>query len=282
MFLFIRQPLVTKSKGRYVESFVLIRAKLSCLERLSQGKSCFNANQKTLSKDLELIHVTKTGGTSLEAISKEQGLDWGYEKREKIYRNLRHTDKNTRQKCEDAEWHLPQYLFTEDPYESNTKDTFIVVRNPYERMISEYRWEVGYYKKNMKTERKKNKKFYDFVEKIGGFEKMSTTRALNEYLKEKLRKTRQFCTHYREQATYLFHPKEKQKLLVDHVLRFEDLDSDFDVLRGLYKISGSTRNVRKQQPIVDFSYGINDLLPETKELIYNFYLADFLVFGYKK
>lgn len=67
--------------------------------------------------NLKFIHIPKTGGTSIEESAKKNNLLWGkYDTSLKGYKNI-------------SPWHCPQEI---SPY------CFCVVRNPFDRFISEF------------------------------------------------------------------------------------------------------------------------------------------------
>lgn len=69
-------------------------------------------------RELKFIHITKTAGTCIENAGRKNRIQWG------------------RHHTEYGEWH--EY-FPSKPAELKLKyDWFLVVRNPYERTLSEY------------------------------------------------------------------------------------------------------------------------------------------------
>ena len=100
---------------------------------------------------LEFVHITKTAGTAIEVAGGRSGIRWG---------SCHYWTKNHAKTCgannlEDRSlvrahragcpvsyklpaWHLPPQCFPEalNPYAG--RKTFLVVRNPFDRMLSEY------------------------------------------------------------------------------------------------------------------------------------------------
>merc|ERR1711991_1137169 len=77
---------------------------------------------------IKFIHITKTGGTSIEEIGKLNGFSWG--RYDKKLKNIKKKFKIS------PYWHIPISFFEENPYNKNNI-LFTVVRNPYTRIISE-------------------------------------------------------------------------------------------------------------------------------------------------
>lgn len=79
---------------------------------------------------LEFVHITKTGGTSIEEWGEANGIFWGFKKRDYFER------QPLKFRIHGMPWHFPRQCFINDPYRNN--ETFTCVRNPYTRIISEY------------------------------------------------------------------------------------------------------------------------------------------------
>lgn len=73
--------------------------------------------------ELEFIHIPKTGGTSIELWGKANGFRWG-----KYDDSFRGDKKSGKLHCN--RWHLPQNV---------SMESFCVVRQPFERLQSEFR-----------------------------------------------------------------------------------------------------------------------------------------------
>ena len=90
---------------------------------------------------LEFVHVTKSGGTSIESAAAKHGVDWGVCKfyRDKACGPLRQFPHIRKQTIEDwvckidtSPWHCPPSQFEAGSLYSAAK-TFAIVRNPYDR-----------------------------------------------------------------------------------------------------------------------------------------------------
>lgn len=78
---------------------------------------------------LKFIHVTKTGGNSIEDIGLKHGIKWGRFDTE----THKHIDKT---KFKGTVWHYPFTLL--DKKYKQKYDWVLVVRTPYDRILSEF------------------------------------------------------------------------------------------------------------------------------------------------
>ena len=99
---------------------------------------------------LEFVHITKTGGTAIERAAARINIPWGvchFVPKEHClgvkpdlgfpYAFPLKRDIPFQGKFSKAEyWHTPPHWFVDNPFEG--KDSFVVVRNPYDRYISEF------------------------------------------------------------------------------------------------------------------------------------------------
>ena len=185
-------------------------------------------------KPPRLIHISKTGGQAISTVALEQAnLRWGMFDEE--------------YGCGMSCHHLLSNVFKKDIIAKH--DWFMVVRNPYERFISQYNWHVKWRK-----------------EEIG----------INEYLcreialigSEMNKKGYQFTEQYR----YL----EEQYNI--KVLRFENLEEEFN---QLMKEHGYSIVLNKKVNVSTKMACLADLTPTTIDLINTMYEKDFTIFGYE-
>ena len=189
-------------------------------------------------KELKFIHITKTGGTTIEKLGQKHNIKWG----------MFHKEYNN--------WHRP-------PGEQNQNiiqkyDWFTVVRNPYDRIISELHCRFGNHNREILNKSKNE---------------------INEYIRKCINLKDNFH-NYKNLYCY-GHYNEQHKYLCDNIniLKFENLEEDFNKLMIKYnmniKLQGHHYKMKRK-------FNIHDLDKETINLINNVYHKDFELFGYQK
>lgn len=105
---------------------------------VAESNSSLDSLRKRTGLDrLQLVHIPKTGGSTLELLAQRYGLAWGGNRMGWPSGNCPFGCPNTFQPC--SPWHIPPAAFLDhgpSPYEGY--DTFCVVRHPFTRAISEY------------------------------------------------------------------------------------------------------------------------------------------------
>lgn len=192
-------------------------------------------------KQLKFIHITKTAGSSIEAIGLEQNLRWG----------INHTEYGF--------WHE---IFIRKPEGLRKKyDWFTVVRNPYKRILSEYHFLMNALKI---TETHTVQQFNTFVTKW--------IKNASKNIENHPTFGRVGGDHFTEQYKYL---DSSSKI---HILKFENLEIEFNTLMNQYNYK-CTLN-KKIQVSKNKRFTINDLSKDTIKLINTVYKKDFEYFGY--
>lgn len=254
---------------------------------------------------LEFVHITKTGGSAIEKAGADKGIIWGA----CHYMNI--TDVG----CDNADlpyvapdfqsyaltspWHTPPKVLktqqTPSPYTGDA-DLFAVVRNPYDRVLSEYYcpW-VGFqpkFRKNTKHEKDPNDPnimnywVKDMVTKL--------EKSLNEYAStspnDRPKKQAKGVNedpynlaqkHYVNQVEYIFDGDEQ---VVKNIVYYEDLTKEFDLLMKKYGLDvqippkGSSGTYTNQEKKLTY----RDLDEESIAAINRFAAKDFELLRYKK
>ena len=197
-------------------------------------------------KNLKFIHITKNAGTSIENIGYKNKILWG--RYDPNYMNI--NIKNSFLE----KWHATGYL-------NSNYDYFCVVRNPYDRIISEFHCKYS----------------NPHILKIEW-----TTESFNKFVQDKilnsmklLQKDSHEGGHYCPQYCYVVN-----KDVTIHVIKYENINKEFDDIMKLYNIKLSfdqhdNKSCKKKFTALNFD-------KQTIELINIFYDKDFELFNYPK
>ena len=188
------------------------------------------------------IHIPKTAGSSIEHLLRDEGK---YELDFIGVRNGRSTHHYMG---------IELKMILKELYPTYYKFSF--VRNPYDRLISEYFWcrlnNVGH---------KFNKTFDEFL----------------DYIEDVIKNKKFFKPiendHFIPQYSFLFF---NNKLLVNNIFKYEDIQTVIPLIRKRLKIITEFQHLNKS-----IKNEIT-LTEEQKERIYNLYKIDFQTFNYKK
>lgn len=203
--------------------------------------------------NLVFIHVPKCAGTTIEKIigtstHKEYYCRWD-EKPKDSAKTLQHYTYLELKKDLKIKW--------DDYY------IFSVVRNPYERFVSEYKFRKSIYLKHKKTKQDPGS-FSEFIENLS--------------IKKNLR-IPTFDAHLETQTSFLQNKSEKIEKSIS-IFKFENLKTCWDKLEQktgvLYKDNYWSRKAKDNIHYQDF------YTPKTKAIIYDFYKEDFDNFGYSQ
>ena len=188
------------------------------------------------------IHIPKTAGSSIEHLLRDEGR---YELDFIGVRNGRSTHHYMG---------IELKMILKDLYPKYYKFSF--VRNPYDRLISEYFWcrikDVGH---------KFNKTFDEFL----------------DYVEDVIKNKKFFKPiendHFIPQYSFLFF---NNKLLVNNIFKYEDIETVAPLIKKRLKIKTTLQHLNKSVK--------NEitLTQEQKDRIYNLYKIDFETFNYEK
>tara|TARA_Y100001958_G_scaffold30715_1_gene19795 strand:- start:723 stop:1325 length:603 start_codon:yes stop_codon:yes gene_type:complete len=196
-------------------------------------------------KELKFIHITKCAGTSIETLGNENNILWGINHQEEY-----------------GFWHEP---FNNKSIELKKKyDWFMVVRNPYTRILSEYYCEWGGIGKK--------RCIPDTKEKFNNL--------LISNIKDRHKPSLGF--HYIEQSKYYTNDED----ITINIIKFENLSSELDLLFKKYNLNIDINSLKtintKKDKNKSLPFTINDFNNELINLINNVYSKDFELFNYKK
>jgi hypothetical protein len=203
-----------------------------------------------MARDLFFIHITKTAGTAIEDIGRENGVKWG--RFSKV--NIKYNRMMTRSELNEF-FHIP-FCYVSNINELKKKyDFFAIVRDPYDRCISEIYW------------------WYQIILKE---QKDMSLDELNNNICHYIKDHKDVLYgHWIPQYKYIYDNTGVK--LVDHVLKFEDLPNNFNQLMVKYNLKIKLDRVINKS---NKAYSVKDLYPETLKLIETYYLVDFEKFGY--
>ena len=186
------------------------------------------------------IHIPKTAGSSIEHLLRDEGK---YELDFIGVRNGRSTHHYMG---------IELKIILKELYQTYYKFSF--VRNPYDKLISEYFWcrinNVGY---------KFNKTFDEFL----------------DYVEDVIKNKNFFKPiendHFIPQYSFLFF---NNKLLVNNIFKYEDIETVAPLIKKKLKIKTSLQHLNKS------AKNEITLTQEQKDRIYNLYKIDFETFNY--
>lgn len=217
----------------------------------------FNLERTKEKGHLKFIHITKTGGTSIELAGLAKGVKWGF--RDKAYG-----------------WHHEIFPLKPESYKAKF-NWFMVVRNPYSRIISEFHCKWGGV--GLKAANYTKKEFNHYVQNRIKNEE-------NQFNKcEKNNNHNHNCwgDHYTEQYKYLQFSSNYDF----HILHFENLEDEFRSLMKMYNMVNITLSSKYETeggtPYMNGHTHIfteQDIDRTTKNLIDTKYHLDFVLFGY--
>jgi len=225
--------------------------------------------------DLEFVHITKTGGTSIENAAANIGVAWGVCKFFRDAGCVALADNSDAPPIEDIKqwacdmttttwkvqpWHCPPRNFKyADMYYAS--DTFAIVRNPYDRIVSEYYWASNYNGRRVQS-------------------KSNNPNMLNGWIQESLEEVEKsgICMMGHCIPMHKYTHRDGKKI-VDHVLHLENITAELPILLekyGLDAIQLGHHKARKESDVLDASHLTN----ETISRINQWARLDFQYFGY--
>jgi hypothetical protein len=151
--------------------------------------------------DLDLLHIPKAAGTSIEHYGEAHGVGWGS-------RTCRYPCGPEYQRngtCDISRWHDPSLAI-------DSRDTFCVIRDPLERWVSEYRYQKLVLPDGIVP------RLSEWSRSVLGT--LSKNETCSEYISD---------GHFIPQIEYIKH--------CDWIIRYDRLDDGFAALMALYNDS---------------------------------------------
>ena len=200
------------------------------------------------------IHIPKNAGSTINKHFKDNYKiyvgKYFFLKNYKKYKNIK-------KKYGISTYHIPPSYFEKDNNPYDNKELFCVVRNPYDRMVSEFKFYNKFYKKNHNPSKENLNKFIKKLPKLIQGKKIK------------------YDGHLLPQYKYL----ENTNIKYENILKFENLEDDFNNFclnnnLPIHKLSKNNKTISK--------LSVEDLDQESKDIIYEIYEKDFKNFGYLK
>ena len=198
---------------------------------------------------LKFIHIPKTAGTTIENISKKNGIKWGKFDNENL-------NPKGSYSCSSF-WHDPNRYVSK----KSRDETFCVIRDPVQRLISEYKYMYPYDKQKL------NKEDYFTATKLNAW--------ISYVVEKKLYITGGNDCHLIPQTNYVYDVDGKRSC--DNLLRFEYLNDDFNKLMKTKNLAHLELNEihNKSSTHLQPELTHNDITPENMEKIKEIYHKDF-------
>ena len=164
-------------------------------------------------------------------------------------------------------WHVPWHWFRDDHNPYQNKSLFAVIRNPYERLLSEF--------------------FYS-CKSLAGLCNDTTSETMNNFIQKKSWSClhgKRCAGHFLPQHDYVYDMEGNQ--VIDHLLRFEHLNEDFSTLMTLYDLPiglPGKMNARNNtgQTGASGKLTVANFTKKTIEVINKVYDRDFALMNYLK
>jgi hypothetical protein len=220
--------------------------------------------------ELKFIHIPKNGGTSIEQVGRENNVSWGmldscsgapvdgYVIEPQCPNNVGN--------C--SSWHSPRHLQANCP--SLAEDSFCVTRDPYDRLVSEYKYACRHLTAENPNE-----------PDCSAYPQCSIA-GLNHFIQEGLGRSQDgdYCVwdcHARPQADFIWRPDGSR--FCQNVLRLEEFPDAFNDLMASHMSPIRLAASHNEATICD-NVTAHHLTAETRSLIESVYAVDFIQLNY--
>jgi hypothetical protein len=266
-----------------------ICSNFSCLQLLS---SSFPIRElEVVHQELEFVHITKTGGSTIERVGCQHGYKWGsmhyasyfgcadpdvstWEKKKYDYTNI-------------SPWHTPpkilEKLVTDQENPFKGSKLFTVVRNPYTRFVSEFHCpHAGYKGPNKADADVMNSWIQDMVLKLQKHRNRYIFRVKNSENPDEVElNIAPHQKHFLNQVDYVY--DDEGHKIIDYVVHYEEMEEEFNNLMAQHNL-GVTMPKKDEMG----TYGtkgpklsFRDLDDKSIMKINQWAGADFIALGYK-
>jgi Sulfotransferase family len=305
------------SNGNNTMSFgELVRTHYDKLKLLQQDPS---SSSNTSNNRLKFVHIAKTGGTAIEIAAAKGNVSWGvcHWHNGHFYKQYRcpplPSSKNEEPSLRVMEnggipriayWHKTAQHYdvrapgrkpgtdnNYDPYANAS--LFAVVRNPYNRIISEYYYDTRRGRTPahvLNNATRLNTWVSEMLRPLQGatmgFIQLVPTKSSETVVLPANRHYYQQDSHYLPQYDYFY---DGERRVVHHAIHFEHLSNEFRKLMEQYNLSQKVilPNVDHKEPenmsgrhTPNKQLGLHNLTLENTRLIEFVYARDFVFFGY--
>mmetsp|Transcript_5704 Transcript_5704/g.8270 ORF Transcript_5704/g.8270 Transcript_5704/m.8270 type:complete len:327 (+) Transcript_5704:94-1074(+) len=245
-------------------------------------------------RKLEFVHITKTGGSTIEKLGSDAGIIWGACHFMNVsdvgcYNpDVPYSAPDYQSYAKTSPWHSPPKILSGtsffQPYENS--DLFTVVRNPYSRILSEYYCPWTGNKSSMKEDRDVMNTW--IMERIETVEKvLSDYNSKDKQLRPKeqgpgLNEDPYMLAqkHFINQAEYVYDGKRR---VIKNIIHYENMKEEFDELMRKYNLKIKFPGKKEGGVYASKNKKLTflDLHPETIAVINRFAAPDFEKFGYR-
>lgn len=270
-----------KLMKKYKKSYVLK------ILGINNHKMSRQLNESTNIKQIYFIHIPKTAGTSIEHIFYEKGGCVSSCFFRKLQRNEILENKNYNNV---SLWHIPLQYFKQKFFNDVVSKhiLFTVVRNPYKRIVSDFKFWIQFYNARHKNIKRK----LSYIEKhlLGQIKKIYENnftldkQNLNIFINNALSNDKYMISldgHLIPMHYYLV-DKNGDDISNVNILKHENLNNDFNDFIKKHNVDIPTNVTRTYKSNVsDNVLSINDINDENIRLINDIYKKDFDRFSYK-
>ena len=225
-------------------------------------------------KKLKFIHVTKTAGTAIEELGNANNIKWG-----RFDPDIKLLTAHLSYIQDGAFWHVPTIYYDLEKLKKikKTFDFFLIVRNPYERVISEFycKW-GGYQSKNF------GHKYNLKITESSSCEQINKWIGLRlSHLSQLLGAKKYLANgHWVPQFLYMFDRNGKKIVKKNNIIHLENIKKELDKLFFRYGLNINY----SQAPLININikpFEVKNLSKTNINLINQIYKNDFKLFGYQ-